>query len=51
VTKIIYASAVSGFFASGDKDPTDDRAHGFDAIFDDLISSAVISFWNRQAYG
>lgn len=39
----------SGFFASGDKNPTDDRATGFDAIFDDPnLVGGQFSFWNRQ---
>lgn len=37
------------FFAQGDKDPTDDRATGFDAIFDDPnFVGGQFSFWNRQ---
>lgn len=40
---------VSGFFASGDKDPTDDKATGFDAIFDDPnFAGGQFSYWNRQ---
>ncbi len=37
------------FYASGDKDPTDDRATGFDAIFDDPnFAGGQFSYWNRQ---
>ncbi len=36
------------FFAQGDKNPTDDKATGFDAIFDDPnFSGGQFSFWNR----
>lgn len=39
----------SVFFASGDSDPTDDRATGFDAIFDDPnFVGGQFSYWNRQ---
>ncbi|HJU54304.1 MAG TPA: hypothetical protein VJ715_07030, partial [Pyrinomonadaceae bacterium] len=39
----------SFFFAQGDKDPTDARATGFDAIFDDPnFVGGQFSFWNRQ---
>jgi hypothetical protein len=39
----------SFFFASGDKNPTDDRATGFDAIFDDPnFIGGQFSYWNRQ---
>jgi hypothetical protein len=37
------------FFASGDKNPTDAKATGFDAIFDDPnFVGGQFSFWNRQ---
>ena len=37
------------FYASGDKDPTDDRANGFDAILDDPnFVGGQFSYWNRQ---
>ncbi len=37
------------FYASGDKNPTDDRAEGFDAILDDPnFSGGQFSYWNRQ---
>jgi hypothetical protein len=39
----------SFFFAQGDKNPTDDRANGFDAIFDDPnFVGGQFSFWNRN---
>ncbi len=39
----------SFFWASGDKNPTDDRATGFDAILDDPnFIGGQFSFWNRQ---
>ena len=35
--------------ASGDKDPADDRARGFDAILDNPnIAGGPFSFWNRE---
>jgi hypothetical protein len=38
----------SFFFASGDKNPTDGRANGFDAILDDPnFVGGQFSFWNR----
>lgn len=40
---------LSAFFASGDSDPTDDRATGFDAILDDPnFAGGQFSYWNRQ---
>ena len=40
----------SFFFASGDKDPFDDKARGFDAIFDlPEFVGGKFSFWNSQA--
>lgn len=37
-------------YASGDEDPYDDKATGFDAIFENpLIAGADTSFWIRQA--
>jgi hypothetical protein len=37
------------FYATGDKDPTDDRATGFDAIFDDPnFVGGQFSYWSRQ---
>jgi hypothetical protein len=39
----------SVFYASGDKDPTDDKATGFDAILDDPnFAGGQFSYWNRQ---
>jgi len=39
----------SYFFASGDNDPNDNRATGFDAIFDNPnFAGGEFSFWNRQ---
>ncbi len=36
-------------WASGDKDPEDDEAGGFDAIFDNPnIGGGAFSFWNRE---
>ena len=40
----------SFFFASGDEDPFDDKARGFDAIFDiPEFAGGKFSFWNSQA--
>lgn len=40
------------FFASGDPNPTDDRANGFDAILDDPnFVGGPFSYWNRQGFG
>jgi hypothetical protein len=40
----------TGLYGSGDEDPYDDRATGFDAIFENpLIAGADTSFWIRQA--
>lgn len=37
------------FYASGDKNPTDDRATGFDSILDDPnFVGGQFSYWNRQ---
>ncbi len=39
----------SVFFAQGDSNPTDDKATGFDAIFDDPnFVGGQFSFWNRN---
>ena len=39
----------SAFWASGDKDPFDGKAEGFDAIFDNPnFAGGDISFWQRQ---
>ncbi|MGH7964408.1 MAG: hypothetical protein ACRERD_21760, partial [Candidatus Binatia bacterium] len=41
---------ISYFFASGDGDPADNKARGFDAIFDNPnFVGGGLSFWNRQA--
>jgi hypothetical protein len=41
---------VFGMWASGDRDPLDDTAAGFDAIFDNpQFAGAETSFWHRQA--
>jgi hypothetical protein len=40
---------LAGFYASGDSDPTDDRAKGFDAIVDrPNFAGGEFSFWNQQ---
>jgi len=40
---------LSGLYASGDKDPFDNRSQGFDAIFENpQIAGADTSFWIRQ---
>jgi hypothetical protein len=37
------------FFAQGDSNPTDDKATGFDAIFDDPnFAGGQFSYWNRN---
>jgi hypothetical protein len=39
----------SFFFAQGDANPTDDKATGFDAIFDDPnFAGGQFSYWNRN---
>ncbi len=39
----------SYFYASGDSDPSDSRATGFDAIFDNPnFAGGEFSYWNRQ---
>jgi hypothetical protein len=39
----------SFFYASGDKDPTDNKAGGFDSILDDPnFAGGQFSYWNRQ---
>jgi len=39
----------SAFWAQGDANPTDSKATGFDAIFDDPnFAGGQFSFWNRQ---
>lgn len=40
----------SMFYASGDDDPNDDKAEGFDAIFDNpAFAGGEFSYWQRQA--
>ena len=40
---------LSGLYASGDKNPFDDRSQGFDAIFENpIFAGADTSFWIRQ---
>jgi len=40
---------VSGFFASGDANPRDNRARGFDSILDlPSFAGGLFSFWNRE---
>jgi hypothetical protein len=40
---------ISGLYATGDDDPFDDKARGFDAIFENpLFAGADTSFWIRQ---
>lgn len=43
---------VFGLYASGDKDPRDDKGEGFDAIFDNPnFGGGAFSFWNSQGLG
>ncbi|MCC2601651.1 hypothetical protein [Sphingopyxis yananensis] len=40
---------LSGMYASGDRDPYDDRENGFDAIFENpIFGGADTSYWIRQ---
>jgi Carboxypeptidase regulatory-like domain len=40
---------VSTFYTSGDADPRDSRARGFDSILDlDSFAGGLFSFWNRE---
>jgi hypothetical protein len=49
VDKDYFRFRGSFFFASGDKNPTDSVASGFDSIFDDPnFVGGQFSFWNRQ---
>jgi hypothetical protein len=44
-----YRPKAAFVYASGDGDPDDDRARGFDAILDNPnIAGGPFSFWNRQ---
>ncbi|HET7105345.1 MAG TPA: carboxypeptidase-like regulatory domain-containing protein [Candidatus Acidoferrum sp.] len=41
---------ISAFYASGDRDPRNGRANGFDAIVDlPSFAGGLFSFWNREA--
>jgi len=41
---------ISTFYASGDRDPRNGRANGFDAIVDlPSFAGGLFSFWNREA--
>jgi len=41
---------ISTFYASGDANPRDGRAHGFDSIVDlPNFAGGLFSFWNREA--
>jgi len=41
---------VSGLFASGDANPRDGRAHGFDTIVDDMnFAGGIFSFFQRES--
>jgi len=41
---------VSAFYTSGDANPRDGRAHGFDSIVDlTNFAGGIFSFWNREA--
>ncbi len=43
---------VSGFYASGDSEPSDDTGTGFDAIFDQpVFAGGLFSYWNSQRIG
>jgi Carboxypeptidase regulatory-like domain len=49
IDKDWYRPRASVVFSSGDSDPDDDDATGFDAIFDNPnIAGGPFSFWNRQ---
>ena len=42
---------VSAFYTSGDGDPRDSRARGFDSILDlDSFAGGLFSFWNREGF-
>jgi len=45
-----WRPVLTGFWSSGDKNPTDSKARGFSAIFDDpKFAGGPFSFWNREA--
>src|SRR5205085_12265390 len=49
IDKDYFRFRASFFWAQGDKNPTDNKATGFDAIFDDPnFIGGQFSFWNRQ---
>ena len=49
IDKDYFRFRASFFWAQGDKNPTDNKATGFDAIFDDPnFVGGQFSFWNRQ---
>ena len=40
---------ISGFYASGDSDPMDDKGGGFDAVIDEpFFAGGPFSYWNQQ---
>jgi hypothetical protein len=42
---------VSAFYTSGDANPRDSRARGFDSILDlDSFAGGLFSFWNREGF-
>ena len=42
---------ISAFYTSGDANPRDGRAHGFDSILDlDSFAGGLFSFWNREGF-
>jgi hypothetical protein len=41
----------SGFYASGDGNPNNGRATGFDGVLDNTNFGGEFSFWNRQSVG
>jgi len=42
---------VSAFYTSGDANPRDGRARGFDSILDlDSFAGGIFSFWNREGF-
>jgi len=43
---------ISGFYASGDNNPLDDRGNGFDAIIDQpFFAGGQFSYWQQQTIG
>jgi Carboxypeptidase regulatory-like domain len=42
---------ISAFYTSGDANPRDGRARGFDSILDlDSFAGGIFSFWNREGF-